>query len=418
MRFAMTAAGDGARPGRTAAQGLGGQRWLILSSFLIFYLVVSPAATAKVGSQTSTADQTPFPISPLIDRQVWFWELIFAQYESHHVVLHDGYYPHVIVDVIDLNEIRESRPILADLSDDAIVDDYLERYSDGLKKFASEGPKAALHSAIEKRIYESYSIEPETREHLLSGKPYIRAQKGLHDRFQKAAQRAQRYLPHMEKIFRSHELPIGLTRLPFVESMFNMHARSKVGASGVWQFMPATARRFLIVNRDIDERNSPWKATRAAARLMAHNYNHLKSWPLAVTAYNHGLYGIKRAVSQVNSRSLEEIIRRYQSSSFGFASRNFYTEFLAAMRIYEREYNHLRQKIKPFDVVPVRLPKRLAVDHLIRHTPLTYQMLEEWNPCLSSSYFRRNSNRRIPKHYELMVPQQFALRTKKALKRL
>ena len=65
------------------------------------------------------------------------------------------------------------------------------------------------------------------------------------------------------------------------------------------------------------------KATGAAAKLLKRNYKLLKSWPLAVTGYNHGAYGVKRAIRDVGSRELVDLIENYKKSTWGFASKNF-----------------------------------------------------------------------------------------------
>ena len=77
-------------------------------------------------------------------------------------------------------------------------------------------------------------------------------------------------------------------RLPHVESSFNTYAYSKVGAAGMWQFMRSTGRRFLRIDAVVDERLDPYRSTEAAARFLEQNYIVLGSWPLALTAYNHG----------------------------------------------------------------------------------------------------------------------------------
>ena len=76
------------------------------------------------------------------------------------------------------------------------------------------------------------------------------------------------------------------------------------------------------------------KSTRAAAKLLKRNYRLLKSWPLAVTGYNHGAYGVKRAVKKVGSRDLVDLIENYDKHSWGFASKNFYAELIAMIRIF------------------------------------------------------------------------------------
>ena len=101
------------------------------------------------------------------------------------------------------------------------------------------------------------------------------------EKFEQAIKRSGRYLPLMESIFaREYNLPVELTRLPFVESSFNIRARSKVGASGIWQFMRSTGKLFLKINDGVDERNDPIRATEAAAKLLKMNFGSLKSWPL------------------------------------------------------------------------------------------------------------------------------------------
>jgi membrane-bound lytic murein transglycosylase D len=91
----------------------------------------------------------------------------------------------------------------------------------------------------------------------------------------------------------------------------------------------------MRVDHVIDERNDPWIATVSAARLLASNYQRTHAWPLALTGYNHGVGGMERAVRQFGTRDMATIIERYQSRSFGFASKNFYAEFLAALEVEE-----------------------------------------------------------------------------------
>src|ERR1700710_2447178 len=105
----------------------------------------------------------------------------------------------------------------------------------------------------------------------------------------------------MEEEFRRLGLPTELTRLPFVESSFNVNARSRVGASGVWQFMRRTAKPYMKVNKDVDERNDPIKSTLASSRVLKQNYMMLDSWPLALTGYNHGPYGVRGIVAKTHT---------------------------------------------------------------------------------------------------------------------
>jgi membrane-bound lytic murein transglycosylase D len=138
-------------------------------------------------------------------------------------------------------------------------------------------------------------------------------------------------MPRILPILRRHNVPEELAALPLVESSFNPHARSKAGAVGLWQFIRATGKNYLSITRQRDDRRDPIRATEAAARLLKHNYEALGSWPLAIMAYNHGKEGIQAARTAVGRSAVEVIIAQYDGPRFGFASRNFYPEFLAAL---------------------------------------------------------------------------------------
>jgi membrane-bound lytic murein transglycosylase D len=161
----------------------------------------------------------------------------------------------------------------------------------------------------------------------------MRFQGGMRSRFAEGLVRSWSYLPEMEQIFADAGVPLELTRLPHIESSFENRALSKVGAAGIWQIMPATGRLYLRVNRDVDERLNVRAATLAAAQILRENYEKLGTWPLAITAYNHGANGMRRAVDTVGTTDFGLIVQRYRGPLFGFASQNFYAEFLAALEL-------------------------------------------------------------------------------------
>jgi membrane-bound lytic murein transglycosylase D len=363
-----------------------------------------------------------FPVPKQVSYQAQFWRLIFSHYTGSHAVIHDPVLPNIVIDVIDFNA-------FADRFNDGqsfpysqrrqIAERYIARYEKAISRLQREGRKAVRHGAMEKRIYNVYRNHPEGKKRLFSDPITLRYQTGLADEFRLAARRAQKYLPYMERIFRHHGVPAELTRIAFVESMFNEKAVSKVGASGIWQFMPTTARRFMLVNRYFDERNSPIKASTAAARLLAHNYKRLKTWPLAITAYNHGAGGMARAVRRVGTRDLGQIIRQYSHPSFGFASSNFYAEFLAAKSVYKRRHDHrFRHKHNPMSITHIKLPKPVSVHQLIRYTPLDESTLKRYNACLKPNVFERDRYRLLPRDYQIIVPKQLASRVQRALRHI
>ena len=358
-------------------------------------------------------DPKLFPTPSVVEKQIQFWEKVFYHYPTHATVIHDTRRPDHIIDIIDFKlwAKQNSRKNLPSKKlRDRITRSYLERYRLAIKRFRRLGKSALKFGAIERRIFSVYKRTKSGLYLLYKGKVDIRSQAGLADEFILAANRAQKYLPFMEKTFKNEGVPPVITRLAFVESMFNLKARSRVGASGIWQFMPQTAKKYMRINRLVDERNSPFKATRGAAKLLARNYQILGSWPLAITAYNHGQGGMKRAVRQVGSKDLGKIIDRYLSASFRYASRNFYSEFRAAVNTYNRLLNEKKvdTKQESLKLASLTLKKPLSIAQILKKTPLKKHTLSEFNRCLRASSFTRYRYHKLPKYFELFLPKSLA----------
>lgn len=358
-------------------------------------------------------DRKLFPTPSIVEKQIQFWEKIFYHYPTHATVIHDTERPDHIIDIIDFQvwAKQNSRKTVPEKKlRDKITRSYLKRYRLAIKRFRRLGKSALKFGAIERRIFSVYKRTKSGLYLLYQGKVEIRSQAGLADEFVAAADRAQQYLPFMERTFSKEGVPPIITRLAFVESMFNLKARSRVGASGIWQFMPQTAKKYMHINRLVDERNSPFKATRGAARLLASNYRVLRSWPLAITAYNHGQAGMKRAIRQVGSKDLGKIIGKYNSSSFRYASRNFYSEFRAAVNVYNRllQEKKVNTEQESLNVTSLILKKPLSIAQILKKTPLKKNILLEFNRCLRASSFTRYRNRKLPKLFEIFIPKSIA----------
>jgi len=139
-------------------------------------------------------------------------------------------------------------------------------------------------------------------------------------------------------VLRENDLPLELAYLPHVESSFDVEAESHAGAIGLWQLMPETAKQLdLRVDAKVDERKQPYKATVAAATYLRAAYDQLQSWPLAITSYNYGINGTRRAMDSIGSNTLHDLLEFHSSPLFGFASRNFYAQFLAALHVAQNE---------------------------------------------------------------------------------
>jgi len=388
----------------------------ILLATILLANATSSLATVRSRNLNTTSPrqvgtEQDFPTDPFVRRQVRFWEAIFQKYKSNSVVIHDVDDPLAMIDVIDFDRyITNDGKVMSieDSDETALVKKYIDRYNVAVERFAKLKDGALKFGAIEQRIFEVYSREPQTLARLYSGNIKFRGQGGLADTFIAAANRAQEFIPYMEDTFRKYGLPVALTRLPFVESMFNNNARSKVGASGLWQFMPDTAREYMFVGQLVDERNNPYKATHGAAQLFLANYKELSAWPLAVTAYNHGRGGMAKAVRDTRTAQLGTIINNYRSPSFGFASKNFYAEFLAAARTYELVTRtglvSARKKQPPIDIL--QIPRPMSVREITQITKLSPDALSKLNPCLTNTALGSKQDAPLPRSYEIRLPKQ------------
>lgn len=233
----------------------------------------------------------------------------------------------------------------------------------------------------------------------------IRFQLGLKDRYYRGLLRSYAYLDYIEKIYRRMGLPRELIYLPHVESSFNYNAYSKAGAAGIWQFMKATARDYgLKISGSIDERRDPLKSTRASARFLQDNYRALKSWPLALSAYNHGVRGMKRAVSALNTRDINTIVENYRGRRFGFASKNFYATFMATVEISKNPGRYFPSFVPPKSFVfrEIKLKRSRRISHIKRTMGLTTETLKHYNPAIRPVAYRKNLS--LPAGMTLRLP--------------
>ena len=112
------------------------------------------------------------------------------------------------------------------------------------------------------------------------------------------------YLKTIDKVFTQYQIPLELKYLAIIESKLKTNARSGVGAVGVWQFMPGTAKTLgLKITSKYDERQHMWKSTVAAAKYLNWLYGYFEDWLLVVAAYNSGPGPVLSAIKKSGSRS-------------------------------------------------------------------------------------------------------------------
>lgn len=358
---------------------------LVLAIFLPLGLLSAGAADAESGA-------VPRPAQ--LEADVQFWQRVYSQVTTQGGLLHDDRFLGVVYEQLKLP------PGLTPTERRERVDAAREKYQQILRRLAAS--RAEL-SAEERRVLALWAEA--TDKQLLEAADRVRFQLGQADRFREGLVRSGAWEHHVEETLRRQGLPAELAALPHVESSFNPRAYSKVGAAGMWQFMPSTGRRWLRVDNVVDERLDPYKSTVAAAQYLQLNHSILGTWPLALTAYNHGAGGMRRAKELMGTDDIVTIVRNYQSRTFGFASRNFYVSFLAAVEV-DRNY---RKYFGPLDRDPrddsraFRLPDYVPIAALERVFSTDRGTLKSLNLALMDPVL--NGERFVPRGFELRVPR-------------
>jgi membrane-bound lytic murein transglycosylase D len=355
-----------------------------------FYLWSFIILSSTVPKAETYDNDTIFPIPPIVRSNVAFWKKIYTEVTLKEGLLHDRDYPLVIFEKVTAdgssNVVKERRKRIGSLLT-RITTVPANEWGDEERRIAQlyyqEADSSAIGGAVDR----------------------IRFQQGQKERFMEGLKRSGLYLDTIRAILRSHRVPLRLAYLPHVESSFNTEASSKAGAAGLWQFMRGTGKLYgMRIDYTIDERRDPIIATIAAAKYLSSSFNKLGTWPLAITSYNHGVYGMKRAVNRTGSCDLGEIIQKYQSRSFQFASSNFYGCFLAASAIAENYHTYfpglvLYPPVK-FNVFTIR--HYVSADDFCTYLGISSEELTRLNPAIRPAVFSKHQH--LPKGFVIHVP--------------
>lgn len=337
-----------------------------------------------------------FPVPAELEPDVGFWLAVFSDYSSDEGVLHDNQSLAVVYERVSMPADTSRR------ERQRRVGERRQHYQAVLKRLA-RGNRDSLTDE-ERQILDLWpaSVDNAT---LAAAAGRIRYQQGLADRFREGLQRAGRWRAHVHQSFARLGVPLELAALPHVESSYNPDARSHVGASGIWQFTRGTGQRFMRVDHVLDERNDPYAATEAAGELLAYNYSIVGNWPMAITAYNHGLAGVRRAMQQFGDTEYVKILREYRGRTFGFASRNFYVAFVAAMRIDQDPEAYFPGVVPdaPLRYERHTLPRYIAAKSVAAAVGISERELAAYNPSPQATIWQ--GSKYLPKGYELRLPE-------------
>jgi membrane-bound lytic murein transglycosylase D len=358
----------------------------LLALFLNASLLVCALAA------NAAADLIPRPVE--LDPDVQFWVKVYSQITTNEGYLHDQHKLSVVYETMHFDAdtpVHERK---------ARVEAQRARIEEALRHL---GSGAAPANADEQKIHDLWGADT-VPARFAEAVDDVRFQLGQSDRFRAGLVRAGAWEAHIAEVLANLGLPAQIAALPHVESSFDPAAYSKVGAAGLWQFMRSTGRRFMRIDNSVDERMDPFRATEAAAQLLSYNYRLLGSWPLAITAYNHGAEGMLRAREQLGSDDIVRILREYHSPTFGFASRNFYVSFLAALSIAEnpdKYFGSLHRGIEP-QFVEVKLSSSTSSAALVKTLGVERDALRTLNPALRPAVW--NGQRPVPAGYVIRLP--------------
>ena len=327
-----------------------------------------------------------FPRPPEIEPAINFWVRVYTEVDTQSGFLHDSQ---------NLSVIYEALPLDQDL-----IEETRDRIQEDLNALAS-GKRNNL-SNQQRRILELWpaGVSNDTLREAVAN---VRWQLGQSDRFLGGLERSGAYRQHINDVIREKQLPLELVVLPHVESSFNPSAYSHAAAAGMWQFTRATGQRFMRIDNIVDERMDPYISASAAMSLLEYNYRALGTWPLALTAYNHGTAGMARAARETGTTDIETIIQQYKGRAFGFASRNFYAQFLAVLQVENdarKYFGDVRLHPAP-NFIEVKTDAFIDADAFARSIGVSLEQLKADNPALRPAVWE--GNKRIPEGFPLKL---------------
>lgn len=206
------------------------------------------------------------------------------------------------------------------------------------------------------------------------------------------------YFPIFEEYLKKHNMPDELKYLAIVESGLNPRAMSRVGAAGLWQFMPATGREFkLYQDSYLDERLDPYEATEAACKYLKQLYSIFNDWQLALASYNCGPGNVRKAIRQSGYKDDFWEIYNYLPKE----TRGYVPQFVAvtyAMN-YMKEHNLVADSLEyPMVFETITSDKNVNLDKLCEQLNICFEDIQKLNPGLKKNIVPSSLN------YQIRIP--------------
>jgi len=239
----------------------------------------------------------------------------------------------------------------------------------------------------EVQILESFDIEPS----FLNERYFIKLSEYFHKEFQqkrffKAMNDSYIFLPHIKEMIAQSGIPTAFLYLAMAESNFSTRAYSRKKASGLWQFMPATARIYgLKIDSYVDERRDLIKSTEAAIKYLKHAHKRFGKWYLAALAYNCGEGRVSRAIKKAKSDDLHVLLdarKKYVPKE----SRNYIRKIIALALmandesfLVKAEFDHLMNRANAYSLSTVYVPKGERLSHIAKSIEMKHEDLKALN---------------------------------------
>ncbi len=357
--------------------------------------IITPSVSVK-------ADHHELPVPQGMEDKTALWAMVYGEYSSSQLILYNRKDQAIIYDVVYDFPGKRKRAIERTRTRLYAVHHIVKNSDDPAKDMKNHPDGGALLN-----IYNKFAgVSGKDKFAVAARRDNIGILRGRKNELEDALYRAAPYMPEMERIFKKEGVPEEITRLVFVESMFDREAESSKGAAGVWQILTSTAKPYLVMTRTMDERRDPIASTRAAGKILKHNYERLGSWPLAVTAYNAGTTRMLKAKKACGTSDLAKIFARYDHENIGFAVENFYVRLVGVIRAEEKISAKTKKPyygVDPTAYDSINLPKSFTVIELAKKLGMKKNILIIMNPAWTGPVEQGWAY--VPRGYLLRAPK-------------
>ncbi|MBR5276975.1 MAG: lytic transglycosylase domain-containing protein [Bacteroidaceae bacterium] len=218
--------------------------------------------------------------------------------------------------------------------------------------------------------------------------------------------RANRLFPVIEPILKEQGMPDDIKYLMIIESNGDIYARSSVGASGLWQFMPATAKQYgLEVNNSVDERFNIEKATRAACRYLKNSYKHYGDWLTVAASYNTGENNVNKRIAAQKESKATDLALVSETSRYLFRLLTAKTVLSNPIRYgFLLKSSDLYPPVVMADTIETNAAS-IDFTQIAKSNGLNYMQLRDANPWIRSTS-HNNANK---KKYKILIPSKESL---------